>query len=531
MKNMFEVRFTKRKDLLWVCLLILVGTILIVVGAVFNPSFVAGRLSPDGVLDKTTLVRVYVFEALSIGIGLIVCFYSLLKIAKSVLAKKIDEKVETYVIHPWNRYWFTPTSLRRLAIFRILIFGFLVFMSLFIWIPDFIELLKHASPEFFKPLLLIRILHLSPPSSPFVLDVIYFLLIIFAAGATIGFRTRFCMFGSLVLFLYIVGMWWSFEGIHRSIAPAYIFAMTGLLLSPCGKVLSVDEILARVKNSERRGEFQRDRIENLRSEYALWPIRLTQVFIAYSYFNAGYWKLKVAGLSWASGTSLQFYLIDHHLRGSNITDVGLFMSQFPILCKSLSVLTLTFELGFPMILVFPRLAWIFLPAGVLFHVGTGLTMATWFYPLWFSYVAFINFESLGAWVKYKLRVSHKSGEIKVLYDGACTLCIRSMTFIACLDWLKRIEFVDVRMWEEVIKFYPSLKKEDCLSEMYVIDQDSQIHKGFFAYRRLAGVLPIFWILLPFLYLPGISLIGERTYHWVANRRSRDAVACGIHNCK
>lgn len=529
MKNIFKKGLAKNKKIQYVCLS-LTGAIVTISGLIFNPYFVASHFSPDGMLDRLNIVRVLVLEVLAVSFGLIVLLYSLTKTTNIALADKAQEKIETNLIRPWNRYWFAPTSLRRLAIFRILFFSYLILDSLFMHIPGCIEGLKNASPEFFKPLLLIRVLHLGSPPSPFVLDIIHNLLILFAIGATVGFRTRFCMLGSVSLYVYITGMWWSFEGIHHS-DEIFIFAMTALLLSSCGKVLSVDEVLTRIGDSKRRGKFQRERTERLESEYALWPMRLIQVLIALIYFNAAYWKLKLAGLSWVDGVTLQFHLIRHYFVGQYVSDVGLLISKSPILCKLLSVSTLVFELGFPLILIFPRLAWIWLPAGLLFHIGSGITMDTWFFLFWFCYIAFINFETLALWVRDKLRIPYNSPELKVLFDGACPLCIRSMTIIAYLDWLKRIEFVDLSNWEQIVKSYPSLNREEYLREMHVIDKNSKVHKGFFAYRYIAKYIPILWIVLPLLYIPVISIIGDSVYRRIASRRTSGRVACTIHNCR
>lgn len=529
MKKTPEISSTWKKKSIYL-FLFLAGAIVTISGVVLNPSFIAKNLSSDGILGEFMVTRIYIFQTLTIGLGILVCLYSLIKITNSAFADRVDEKLIAYLIRPWNRYWFAPTSLKRLAIFRILVLGFLIVDSLDLQIPGCIEGLKNASPEFYKPLLLFRILNLSPPSSPFTLDILHLLLILFAVGGMIGFITRFSIFVSLALYVYIIGMWWSFEGIHHS-EEIFIFAMTALLLSPCGKVLSVDELLARVKESKKRGEFQRNRPENLESEFALWPIRLVQVLIALIYFNAGFWKLKLAGPSWADGVTLQFHLIRHYFLGQYVSELGFVISQYPTILKTLSVLTLVWELGFPIILIVPKLAWIWLPMGLLFHIGTGFTMDTWFFHFWFLYVAFINFESFGSWIKGKLRIPYNSPGLKVLFDGNCPLCIRSMTFIAYLDWLRRIEFVDLRNWEEISKSFHKLDREDCFREMHVVDKNSKIHKGFYAYRCIAKYLPVFWIAYPLLLLPGVSLIGDWLYRWFASRRARGTVACTIHNCK
>ena len=42
--------------------------------------------------------------------------------------------------------------------------------------------------------------------------------------------------------------------------------------------------------------------------------------------------------------------------------------------------------------------------------------------------------------------------------------------------------------------------------------------GFSAYRALSWKLPVFWPLLPLLYLPGARLIGDAVYRRIAERR-------------
>jgi predicted DCC family thiol-disulfide oxidoreductase YuxK len=42
--------------------------------------------------------------------------------------------------------------------------------------------------------------------------------------------------------------------------------------------------------------------------------------------------------------------------------------------------------------------------------------------------------------------------------------------------------------------------------------------GFRAFRWTALRLPLLWPLIPILYLPGITLVGDRIYSWIAARR-------------
>jgi hypothetical protein len=55
---------------------------------------------------------------------------------------------------------------------------------------------------------------------------------------------------------------------------------------------------------------------------------------------------------------------------------------------------LLFELGFILTVFRPKLAWVFLPAGVLFHMGTYLLLGVgWYFNGWIAtYIFFIPWE-------------------------------------------------------------------------------------------------------------------------------------------
>src|SRR5262249_16701711 len=135
-------------------------------------------------------------------------------------------------------------------------------------------------------------------------------------------------------------------------------------------------------------------------------------------------------------------------------------------------------------------------------------------------------------IKTWLRIGLRPPAVDVVYDGACPLCIRSMTVIAYLDWFRRIRYLDVIDWDLVCKSHPSLEKKACLEEMHVTDlRTGELFRGFFGFRRVVRYTPLLWPLLPFLYLPGISIAGEEIYGFVAGNRLRLEESCTRHTCK
>jgi predicted DCC family thiol-disulfide oxidoreductase YuxK len=103
----------------------------------------------------------------------------------------------------------------------------------------------------------------------------------------------------------------------------------------------------------------------------------------------------------------------------------------------------------------------------------------------------------------------------VLYDGGCELCKRSLAILQRLDWRHRLTFADARDRAVVPAGLDPMR---LMAEMHVIAQDGRVDHGFRAFRRLAWELPPLWLLLPFLYVPGVPTVGQRLYLWVARNR-------------
>jgi predicted DCC family thiol-disulfide oxidoreductase YuxK len=108
---------------------------------------------------------------------------------------------------------------------------------------------------------------------------------------------------------------------------------------------------------------------------------------------------------------------------------------------------------------------------------------------------------------------------RVLYDGSCGRCSRSVAWLRRLDRGRRLSYVDItREWERLAASTPALDREACLDAMHVIAPDSRVTAGFDAVRTLAWAVPWLWPFAPWLHLPGVAPIGRRLYRYVAQRR-------------
>lgn len=109
-----------------------------------------------------------------------------------------------------------------------------------------------------------------------------------------------------------------------------------------------------------------------------------------------------------------------------------------------------------------------------------------------------------------------------MYDGDCGLCSRIVRILRRFDVLGRVEFLDVNsQWNTISARYPQLRQDACLVDIHIANRAGRMRTGFAGYRSLASVLPVMWLAVPFLYLPGVPTIGQRMYRSIADHRSRD----------
>jgi predicted DCC family thiol-disulfide oxidoreductase YuxK len=108
---------------------------------------------------------------------------------------------------------------------------------------------------------------------------------------------------------------------------------------------------------------------------------------------------------------------------------------------------------------------------------------------------------------------------QVLYDGQCAFCVKSIDLLRRLDWLRRLTYSDARQTQNLPVREPPLDPGRFLEEMHLLlpGGDRLLH-GFRAFRWIAWRLPLLWPIAPLLYLPGMSVIGQRAYLWVARHR-------------
>lgn len=284
----------------------------------------------------------------------------------------------------WRRWWFREAPLVDLAVARV------VLALLVLWLDaggrfDRVALVQPAQ---WTPIPVVQALGLEQPDAATVAWTGAATRVALLASA-FGLLTNASLAAAFVL-QFVQEAWSNSLGKVTHATLPMLYALAFFAISPCGKMLSVDAWIRRrrVPATAPAAGASRD---------AGWPLELLFVEIAMFYFQAGWAKLADAGLRWADGYTLQFYLLSKGgpAAGWLAAHVGL--------CSAASVAVLVFELGFPVAIFARRLRPYAFAAGLAFHAGTTVFLGVVFWPLWALYALFVPWSALAVRVSSRPR--------------------------------------------------------------------------------------------------------------------------------
>ena len=420
----------------------------------------------------------------------------------------------------WDTYWFYPAPLFNLAMCRMIIVGYQLG---YLFVRDYWDkVLTQASlPTVeFTALPIFKLLNLL---FPWEVPPIAFLMAVFvatiAAGilAFIGLKTRLSLLVFALGNLYIQTYLYSFGKVHHSQA---VMLITLLLftLAPVGATLSVDDLSQRLSRNVRRRQFQAFSVLRGESAFARWPLLLVQWLFAFIYLSAALNKLDVDGAGlissdWMNGYTLRYYLVrDGSQWGS---DLGVWLGQFHVLAMIASWVAVCFEATFFLTLVFPRLIWVYIPLGAMFHTGIWMAQRAPFFQYVAIYAVFIPWtvviKRLANWLKW----SAPPRKAELFYDGLSAGGIRTLTALCYFDWFQRVAYRDLGADGTDLAERLSLEKRSetacSSSKLYLVEPDGTVQVGFFALRQVMAYLPPLWPLRSLMFFPGVSAIGSKVY--------------------
>jgi hypothetical protein len=205
-------------------------------------------------------------------------------------------------------------------------------------------------------------------------------LVVSLVAGMLGFLTPISTKTSFVLVLFYQGLLRSFGHFnHDEMLAVYCLAV--LAFTPCGDEFSVDS------------RFRRNRPDRPAFAYA-YPILLMQLLMAWVYFSSALIKIRVSGRTYLSQDNLPALAIYHSLDNLHDTSfrIAFWLPQIKEYLPVLVGLVLLWEFFFPLAVFFPRLRWLILGGGVIFHLSTLFIMNIFFPHQLALYLLFIDWD-------------------------------------------------------------------------------------------------------------------------------------------
>jgi predicted DCC family thiol-disulfide oxidoreductase YuxK len=118
-------------------------------------------------------------------------------------------------------------------------------------------------------------------------------------------------------------------------------------------------------------------------------------------------------------------------------------------------------------------------------------------------------------------------KLTLFYDNWCPKCTRFSEIIKKLDWLKLLDFKQLRNEEDVTQF-SGIDIE--LAKKQMASYTNQWHYGFKSIYLILVRTPLFFPFIPLLFFLNISRIGQFLYIQLAVNRTIIPLHCTIEGC-
>ncbi|MFT4512988.1 MAG: hypothetical protein ACI89X_002911 [Planctomycetota bacterium] len=255
------------------------------------------------------------------------------------------------------------------ALFDVLLYSQLVFQ-------DAATVTAGGETRPWTPIYLFQVLRISPIGTDTAQIVLQVAVCSLTCGM-LGIASRLSCLVGAAAFYYWTGLAYSFGKPHHD-KIALAFAIAALPFARVGAAASIDAVVSRL--------WRKPNHERLVSGM---PIRIAQFTIALGYCGAGIGKVLIGGVEWFNGYTLQGIMLGHDGPWSH------FFASSVALAQLQSFGLVLVQAAFPLVLIWPRSRWFFLPFATIFHLMTWKTMDTGPYMrLWLLLWAFVAIEEV-----------------------------------------------------------------------------------------------------------------------------------------
>ncbi|HWP04502.1 MAG TPA: HTTM domain-containing protein [Polyangiaceae bacterium] len=230
--------------------------------------------------------------------------------------------------------WLREADPRALAVVRLILFGYA-------W-PGFRFGSKASFAEFegvsWHPIGIPALLQV-PLLSPAGLDIVGVLITFTTGFALLGFGYR--LTAPLAAFLKLYASWVvQSSGKVNHGGLLFTLVLFVIAFSHAADAWAVDAFLRRRKGFPRPGPS---------AEYH-WPVHFIALLCVTMYGAAGLTKLGVSGPEWALGDGLRLRFLSHHFTHQPPTRLGVWLADYPLVCRVLASASLCLEFASPLAL-------------------------------------------------------------------------------------------------------------------------------------------------------------------------------------
>lgn len=198
--------------------------------------------------------------------------------------------------------------------------------------------------------------------------------------AAVGLGTRVSAAVAAVLAVYVLGIPQYFGKIDHGMHGLVWISMI-LAVSPCGEAFSVDRALRRDGPASPAAS----------TAFGL-PVRMIWFLFACIYFFPGFWKFAISGWEWAISDNLKFKMYSAW-RGKDYLP-AFRIDQSDALLQLSALMTVLWEIAFPLLILFRRTRWLALVGGILFHWGVWEFMRIGPPLILLAYVVFVDWGAI-----------------------------------------------------------------------------------------------------------------------------------------
>lgn len=440
-------------------------------------------------------------------------------------------------VRGWGRFFFTPADPTPLGVVRVLV-GALSFWNLLCYGFDLGDFL---GPDGWADLEALR--RMKPP-----LAWSFWTLV---PGSALWSVWGVCL---VVLALFTVGLFsrttavlaWVIAVSTARRAPVALFGFDQAIgtwtlylaaTGASGQAVSLDRFLGRWKTAraEARPVWRRHegrwrmiaRGAPPPTVAAALALRLLQLHLCLIYGSAGLAKLQ--GAAWWTGRAVWSAFAAAEFRLFDLT----WLATFPWLIQAMTHASLALEIGYPAVVWVRRLRPLALALVLTMHalIGVSLGLVEFALAMAAGNLAFAS----GEWLRGLVAgpESDRSQPVgRLLYDGSCPRCRRTVALVLAADPDRLIEPVD-QTAVDVMLVHPRLSLPACQRAIHLVGADGRVWTGFDALVRIARWFPLFWPFGLVASVPGVTWLGRRAYNGLTALRVRgvsEATARGEAVC-